>query len=908
MRPTIKAAALYRAMLRALPPRLRDEYAEEMEAAFLERLYAKPGWRHGLATWMGGTVDVVGWAVKGRLGEIRDDVLRGSPPAESAQWRLEAERMRRHGMGSSIEGLWRDLRHASRSLVRRPAFAVAVIVVATLGIGANTAIFTVVNELLLKPLPVDDHESLVDVVARIPGGNGFGGFAFDDFRDLQDRGSAWAEITAYTAVRRPLGAMGEGERLTVQLSSANYFDVLGVRAPLGRLTFPEFRGFGADPVAIVSHALWTRSFGQDPDLVGSTLDLGGQVFTVIGIGPEGFTGTFIGFPVDAWVPLSMATVLLPGADIPSRAEKRFELVARMRDGVTPSVLEARLEASLAQLEEEHPVENRGLRASVYPITGIDHGMRTDVVAFFAVLTAVALLVLLIACLNIGSLLLARAVTRDKEIAIRMAVGAGRARVVRQLVLEALLLIGVATICALLLGDWLIGQLQAFAVSSSVPIGFDFDIDRRVLGFTTVVAFLTAVGAAGAPALHWARKSPVGALRVTGPSGGGRQRLRSAFVVAQVSASVVLLIGAGLFVRALQSGLAMDVGFEARRVSGQSVTLDRDRYPDMASTEAFGLAVLNVARSVSGVQQVALSGRIPVGVARTPNLVGVPGHSPPAGQDGFFVDARRVSAGYFEVLGLPLRSGRALLETDAGESPAVVVSAAFVARFWPGEDPVGRFIDVEGRPHTVVGVARDARYLIQDQSPDALIYLPWQWVGAQSFTVLARSGGDASATLLGLSAGINALDPTLSPGRAGTLEDTLSQALLPQRVAVAVLGILGLLGLVLTSVGVYGVVQFSVTRATQELGVRIALGGDARHVVGIVLRRGFVFMGAGAAVGIVVALLVSPVLGSFLVDVSPADPVTYATVAGVLVVVGLVASGFPAARALRIDPVRALRSE
>ena len=904
MRPSASDAAAYRAMLRLLPARLRAEYAEEMEAAFLEQLYARDGRGHRLRTWGGAVVDVLGWAVRGRVAGGR----RGSPRVGRDSPGFDAKRMGEGGMGSSIEGLTKDLSYAARGLRRRPAFAAAVILVATLGIGANTAIFTVVNELLLRQLPVEDPGSLVDVVARVPGGNSFTGFAFEDYRDLRDRSGDWAELAAFTAVRRPLGAMGDGERVTVQLSSANYFDMLGLSAPIGRLTFPEFRGFGTDPVAVVSHTLWARSFGQDRELVGSTLIVGGQVFTVIGIGPEGFSGTFIGFPVDVWVPLSMASALLPGADVTSRVEKRFELVGRLVDGVTPTVLAARLDADLALLEEEHPVENRGLRASVYPTTGIDHSLRMGVRAFLAVLAGVALLVLLIACLNIGSLLLARAATREKEIAIRMAIGAGRVRVVTQFMLEALILIGVATISALLLGGWLTERLQAFAVSSAVPIGFDLEIDRRVLGFTAVVAFLTAIGAAGTPVLHWARKSPLGTLRETGAAGGGRSRLRSALVMAQVAASVVLLIGAGLFVRALQSGLDIDPGFDAAHVAVQSVTLDRDRYPDDATAQAFGLAALDAAAGIPDVRQVALSGRSPVGVARTPMLVNVPGHTAPSGQEGFFVDARRVSGGYFDVLGLPMRYGRPLLETDSGESPGVVVSAAFVARFWPGQDPVGLFIDVEGAAYTVVGVAQDARYLVQDQSPDALVYLPWRWVGSQSFTVVTRSAGDASAALLDLSASISALDPFLSLGRAGTLEDTFSQALLPQRVAAAVLGILGVLGLLLTSVGVYGVVQFSVTQATQELGVRIALGGDARHVVGIVLRKGLLFMGTGAAVGILVALLVSPALGTFLIDVSPADPVTYVTVVGVLAAVGVIASAVPAARALRLDPVRALRSE
>ena len=321
-----------------------------------------------------------------------------------------------------------------------------------------------------------------------------------------------------------------------------------------------------------------------------------------------------------------------------------------------------------------------------------------------------------------------------------------------------------------------------------------------------------------------------------------------------------------------------------------------------------MAALEAAGSVAGVERVAIAGGSPLRVARTPVLVSVPGHAAPPGEEGFFIDARRVGGGYFDVLGLPLIFGRGLTADDEAESASVVISEAFAARFWPGRDPVGLFVDVEGRPHAVVGVASDARYLIQDETPDPLIYLPMRWIGPQSFTVVARADNDPAAVLLLLATRVRALDAALPPRRATTVRDTLSQALLPQRVAVAVLGVLGALGLLLTSVGVYGVVQFSVSRATQELGVRMALGGDARHVVGIVLRRGFLYMGAGATLGIVVAFLTAPVLDSFLVGVSPADPTTYVGVALVLAGVGLIASGLPALRALRIDPAHALRGE
>ena len=410
------SARIYRVALRILPSPLREVYEADMERAFLEQLAGcSNGWARA-KTWLGASADVLRWAVRSRLsGGAPQD-----PTADAGRWRPTAGRR----MGLDIGGVVRDLRYATRVFKRQPAFAVVVIAVGTLGIGANTAIFTVVNELLLEPLAVEAPETLVDIVARVPGGNSFTGFSIEDYRDIRDRTPELVDLAAYTSVRLSLGQMADGERVTVQISSANYFRMLGLRARVGRLAFPEFRGFGADPVVVVSHALWVRSFGADPGLVGSTLDLGGHVFTVIGIGPEEFSGTFIGFPIDLWVPLSMAQALLPGADVTDRGAKRFELIGRLWPGFTASQIEAPLDRALAQLEEEHPVDNRGLRASVYPTTGIDYSLRLGVLAFLAVLTGVALLVLLIACLNIGSLLLARAVTRDREIAIRLAVGAG----------------------------------------------------------------------------------------------------------------------------------------------------------------------------------------------------------------------------------------------------------------------------------------------------------------------------------------------------------------------------------------------------------------------------------------------------------------------------------------------------
>lgn len=801
-----------------------------------------------------------------------------------------------------------DFRYALRSCVKRPAFTAVVVATLALGIGANTAIFTLVNEIVLRPLPIGEPSRVVDLFAKTPGGNSFTGFSYADYREYRDRNEVLSDLAAFMGMQVRLGPDMATESVSAQFTSANYFDVIDVEPALGR-AFGDHEGVlrGGHAVAVISHRFWQRRAGGEDSVLGSTLRINDTPFTVIGVAPEGFEGTFVGFPMELWLPLPAAEMVLPNFDLTDGSRRGLELIGRLGPGFSVERARAAFEVLAVQLEKEHPILNRGHRVGVVPTTGVDHSMRVGVLGFLGVLMVVAGLVLLITCLNVGSLLLARATARQKEMSIRFAMGAGAGRLTRQLLTEAVVLFLLGAALGAFVATRLTGVLLRFIASLPVPLGFDLGLDWRVLLFTAGAALVTALLAGIFPAREALRRDPIAVLR-GGASDDGRRagRLRNAFVVAQIAGAVALLIGAGLFLRSLQAGMTLDPGFEADLVAATTVTLPDDEYDRPLGLQFFATLHQRVA-SLPGVESVALARRRPIGVTKNPVEIEVPGYEPPPDQTAVFVDANSVSSEYLQTMRIPLIAGRDFRPDEGAEAQRVaIVNTTMAEQFWPRDGAVGQSFTLGEETVTVVGVARDSRYMIQDDLEMAHIYLPAAQNYAPRMTILVRAADDPLALRARVQQAISALDPDLPRIDFVTLRQTINLSLLPQRVAAAVTVGLGLFGLFLAALGIYGILAHAVSRRTREIGIRIALGGRPGDVVRLVVGTGLRLAAFGIALGLGLGLAIGPLLRSFLVGVRPTDPLTLAAVAGLFLLIASVACFLPARRATRIDPTTTLR--
>lgn len=800
-----------------------------------------------------------------------------------------------------------DLRFAVRSVLAAPTLALTSVVVLALGIGANTVVFTVVNELLLEPLPVAEPETLVDLWPDIPGGNSFLGFSWTDVEAYRQVEGVLSDVVPFMGLRVALGPEEGGRAVTGQLVAPRYFPMLGLQPTLGRLSFPGDAAFGEAPTAVLSHALWTDAYGADPDILGRTLVVDGHPVTVQGVGPAGWTGHFIGFPTHVWLPITAANPFVDGFDPADPADKPFEMIGRLAPGATPAAAQEALNTVALRLEAEYPDANRGHRVGVTPTTGLDHSLQAGVTAFAAVLSVVAGLVLFIACLNVGSVLLVRAMSREREMAVRLALGAGNGRLVAHLVSEGAVLAAGGTA----LGIWIAVRLNTLLGDLlqrlSGGLGLDLAVDWRVLSLAAVAALVSILIATAAPAAHLLRKSPAGALRARGGASHAGTRLRAALVVGQVAVSVVLITATGLFVRALVAGARADPGFDAERLGMVTVSLDSPGEAP-AAREAALQRLVEALDGVRGVEAVAVGDGPVVGVARSPRAVDIAGVLPPPGQDAVVVDTRRVGAGYLETVGIALRAGRDFTEADERTGPPVaVVSQAFADRFWPGREAVGRSFMAAGAAVRVVGVAADARYVVQDETPDPLLYLSFAGETPAQVAITLRAPSPEM-----ISEDVRRAVAEVLPGHSTVglrpARRTLLDALLPQRMGAVLVGGMGLAALFLAAVGLYGLVQFTVSRDRHELGVRLALGGSRSDLLAVVLRKGFALVAAGTVLGAALALVAAPALRPFLAGVSPRDPGTYAAVVLVFGAVGLLASWLPARKAGRIQPSSVLRGD
>jgi len=813
-----------------------------------------------------------------------------------------------------MDKLLQDVRYGLRSLGRSPGFAFTAILTLALGIAATTIVFSLVNALMLRPVPAAEPDRLFMLNESREGPvmtiNGYMAMPPSRLATYAEAGDALLVGVAGERGRDMVLRRGDSaaEMIDATVVTANWFEIVGVDASMGRTLTAAADG-GGQPSVVLSHAAWRDRFGSDPSVLGSIIRLDGQAYTVVGIGPEGFGGLHFGSEIEAWVPVEAYTRLHPNVEDPfGDGELWMFALARLENGVDPEAAAA----ALSPIGERTPLplpEMASTATLLEPITRIPGGTRTEATRFMTMFFVTALLVLLIAGTNVTGMLLARATGRRREIAIRVAVGADRARVVRQLVTEGLLLFVLGAAAALLLSHWSLDALPGLLPSGAGNALSDVGLDGRVLGFALLMALLAGVSFTILPAMQVSRTDLVPALKdgTTG-AGSGRMRMRRTFVVTQVAVSFLLLIVAGLFVRTLQRSFSTDVGFEAEGVVVALVDPAAQGY-DVAAGRDLARRLLERVSTLPGVESAALA-QFPPMSGWTTNTSYVPSELAGDSAAHRLSDYTVIGAGYFDALRVPFLAGRDFDGRDTPESPRVaIVNQAFVDSVFGGGSGVGRRVQADdGAVFEVVGVVATTKYrdMRDDQRP--FLFQAYTQVEPERYTLVARAAGDPAVVLTGMRDALREVDPELALQRPQRLAEAIQEQLFPQRFAAIMVGMFGVLGMLLAAIGLYGVLAYHVGQRTREIGVRIALGARAEHVLRMVLRHGMLVAVAGVLFGLIAAVAATRLIGSMLIGVSATDPLTFLIVPLVLLTVAFAASWVPARRATRVDPTIALRSE
>lgn len=818
------------------------------------------------------------------------------------------------GRQNLIASLWQDLRFGARMLRKKPGFTLIAVLTLGLGIGANTAIFSVLNGALLRPLPVREPEQLVGLYRKIPQDENFNRFSFPNYLDTRDRSQSFTGLAAYYFTPFNLSSNKETERVSGKVVTGNYFEVLGVEPAWGRWFLPEEdQTPDTHPVAVIGYGLWQRRFGGDPALIGQTITLNGYSFTVIGITPKHFQGAELGMIPDVFVPLTMQRRAMPGNDwLSGRTIGWLRVLGRLKPEVSVAQARAELQSIGEQLQKEHPLANEMFGIAVIEDFAIHPQFRSQARNFLLVLMAVVGLVMLIACANVAGLLLARAAERQQEIGIRLALGAARRRLIGQLLIESLLLAFLGSAAGLALAPMLTRALGSIQQSSGLPLPLEFPIDRRVLAFTLLLTLLTGVVFGLAPALSASRPDLMKIIKA-GPAEGktGRTRLRSFFVAGQMALSLVLLAIAGLFIRSLQNAQQIDVGFETQHQLMLAFDLKLQGYSHERG-EAFLRSLDLRLASLPGVQSVALANTLPLGRGSDQDTgISIDGYTPPSGLQTITITYNAVGTGYLQTMGIPLLRGRNFSAEDTRKSPSVViVNETASRRFWPGQEALGKRVRFgKDEAAEVIGVARDCKYVTLGEDPLPFLYSPLTQVNPADALVLhVRTAGEPSALAGAVIDELHALDKDLPVFDVKTMQQHLRGALLAPRLAAVVLSIFGLVALLLSAIGVYGVIAQQVSQRTREIGLRIALGASSGNVLKLIIGRGLKLTLYGLVPGMMAALAVTRLLQGLLYDVSGTDPLVFAAITLLLAGVALAASYVPARRAMKVEPISALRHE
>jgi putative ABC transport system permease protein len=816
-----------------------------------------------------------------------------------------------------MSSLIKDIRYAVRSLIKRPGFVAVAVITLALGIGANTAIFSLVNTVLLRSLPVDRPGEIVSVAVRAKD-DSMSALSYPNYKDFRDRNDVLSGMLVYRFVPLSLSRGGNNERIWGYEVSGNYFDVLNVKAIRGRTFLPEEdKTKLSHPVVVLGYEAWQRRFGGDPNLVDKDILINNHQFRVIGIAPEGFKGTEFVYSPEIWLTASMMEWAEPGATwLDDRNSKNFFGIGRLKPGVSARQAEASLNLLSQQLAKEYPDSNEGQSVKIGPPGFILPDLRGAVVSFTWVMMAAVGLVLLVTCTNLAGLMLARATDRRKEIAIRLAMGANRIRLIRQLLTESILLSFIGGLAGLMLALWIVKVLLALKPPIDFPLALDVGIDWRVLLFSLAVSVAAGAIFGLAPALQATRPNLVGTLKDTAAQGGAvKTRLRSVLVVAQIAISLVVLIAAGLVVRTLQQLQTMNPGFNPQNALTMSFDLGLQGY-DEPRGQQFYKQLTERVQSLPGVEAAAVSSYIPLSLNYNSRNVFVEGKPAERGDNAPISMNASAGPGYFKALGTPIVQGREFTEQDQEKSEQVaIVNETFVRRLMPElqspAEAVGKrfsFSAPEGPFRRIVGVAVGGKYFNIAEDPRPFIWTPLTQDYQSSGILTVRTKGNPDALFGPVRGQVQSLDPNLPLFDVKTLTEHMKFALFPAKVAATVLGVFGLVALLLSAVGVYGITSYAVAQRTHEIGIRLALGAQLGDVLRLVLSHGLKLTIIGAAIGLFGAYLVTRAITSVLYGVSATDPLTFGGVSVLLVGVALIASYVPARRATKVEPLVALRNE
>jgi predicted permease len=817
-----------------------------------------------------------------------------------------------------MDTIWQDIKYGIRSLGKTPAFTLVVALTLGLGIGANTAIFSVVNAFLLRPLPVRDAQQLAVLSVVHEGNDSPHQVSYLDYADWRAQSDAFSDISALVLGFVGVSTGERPERVLVSFVTPNYFPMLGIQPAHGQLNFAAASEKpGADPVLVLGHGYWKKRFGADPGVIGRSVKLNGQPFTVIGVVPEEFTGTYALTEMAVYAPLGAATLETSYRDLFTKRDAHsMRVLARLKSGVSFAQAQSSLDVVAKRLEQQYPDTNKTVRAQVFAENMArpepnSSGQNPLVAAIFLLLT---ILVLVVACVNVANLLLVRATTRQKELAIRAALGAGPKRLVRQLLTESLLLSTIGGACGILLGGWLSRVLAAVRLPGDLPFRFDFGFDWRVFGFVSASALLAGVIVGVLPAWRASRADLNQVLRETGCTmSAGRHRLRNTLVVVQVAGSLVLLIAAGLFVRSLGKARTFDLGFDRRNVLCLSMDVAQKGY-DEARGRAFYRELEQRLRALPGVESVSLAFSVPMGYYSNGSYVFAEGQEPAPSERRPAASYNMVTPDYFSVMRIPLLRGRAFTATDNETGRRVaIVNERLAEKFWPGKDPIGQRFRAEDWKDVsleVVGVARNSKTTWIFDEVGLHFYVPADQQYSPLRVAQLRTTGAPLGLVLAAQKEIHALDPDLPVYDVVALEEHLNggNGFFLIRMGATIAGALGALGLALAVIGVYAVVSYTAGQRTQEIGIRLALGAQRGEILRMILAQGFKLVGTGLAAGLVLSFFLSRALANFLFGLSAQDPVTFGGVLLLLSLVALVACLIPARRATRVDPLVALRHE
>jgi macrolide transport system ATP-binding/permease protein len=808
--------------------------------------------------------------------------------------------------------LFQDFRYGTRQLWKNPGFTAAAVLCIALGIGANSATFGFANALLWRKSMAAEPDRLVRLYASWTNGLKYGSFSYPDYLDVQKSGNVFSGLAVSSIMPVHLSSGERNERVWSALVSGNYFSLLELRPVRGRFFAPEEdRPGGAHPVAVLGYSFWQRRFGADPDIVGRTLLLNRITFTVIGIAPEGFRGMEAGLAQDLWIPVNLAPRMGENRrSLDSRGNHWIQsTIGRLKPGVTIAQARSSIQTLMAHLAEHYPETNKGkgVQLDAEADTSLHPMVRGGFVMFLRLMFGVVGFILLLACANVAGLLLARSAFRRKEIGVRMALGASRGRLVRQLLAESLLLSLLAGAVGLWINAGISRLLQSFRPPGDIPLQIDASLNWPVLAFTFAVTTLTGLLFGLTPALASTRTDLVSALKEGAPvQFGGASRLRRSLVVAQVAISLALLIGAGLVVRSLQNARNLDPGFNPEHQLVGSLELGMQQYEEPKGRQ-FMRSLRERLRNLPGVQAVGFSDGIPLNLSSSQTSVRPEGYVAQPGTDDPSIDYCTVDSGYFEAMGVPILQGRGFSETDKETSgPVMVINETFARRFWPGEDPLGKHVRKSGKDHLVIGIAKNGKYFTLGEEPKSFLYLPLEQNYRASFYLHVRTYVDPAGFLETVRKEVGALDDKLPLSGLQTMQGAMGFALLPARLAAGVVSAFAFLALFLAAIGLYGVISYTVSQSVRDIGIRMALGAERNDVLRLVLHGGMTLTLLGLGIGLAFGIALTQLMKGLLYGISPMDPLSYSGAVVVLAFIAFLAAYLPARRATRIDPMAALR--